>query len=117
MSTTNHYDRCVAAQSVAATGVSVTATRAVPSSSEIPVSQQSLVTTLLEDKPIDAAQPVPPALPGTRPIPKSLFLASDDDDNDIGNNRAPSPLPVPTMDTSSDDDSSDNSGGQWGWYH
>ena len=88
MSTTNHYDRYVAAQSVAATGVSVTATRTVLSSSEIPVFQQPLVTTLLEDKLIDAAQPVPPALPRTRPIPKSLFLASDDDDNDIGNDLA-----------------------------
>lgn len=116
MSLTNHFDRFVAAKSQAITGVTASAGNGVPLLTDIPAYQQSLVTALPNNPPVLSASE------GTRPILPSLFLAiSDEDDNDSyeqsqlpyvpdAGNKTPSPLPMPMMDPSSDDDISDGSG-------
>lgn len=112
----NHFDKYVAEQSVAATGVTAAATNSVPLVTDTSMSQQSLLTTLPN------SQPAPSTSARTRVIPPSLYSDSgDDDDNDSyeqseiahvqdEGTKTPSPLPVSTMDPSSDDDISVSAG-------
>ena len=113
VSLTNHFDRFVANRQQAVTGVTASSGKDGSSLPAMPAFQQSAVATLPEPLAF-------PANDNLRPIPNSLVLSVSDDDGDSyedsqlpyvpdAENKTRSPLPLPIMNPSSEDDISDDS--------